>query len=113
MTVALLLLLAAAILVLAVYLRGTDLGRRTREPRPGEDMPPPHLTYVPDDETVVLRTLPAQEAQVVRGLLETSGIPVKLRGMDELTPYLRTPPRAFRVIIPIDRVEEAEALLAD
>lgn len=112
MTVALVLLLVVAVIVLAAYLRSTETVRPRRAPKPGEGLPGPAGLGGPVEEAVVLRTLKAEEAHVVRGLLESSGIPVALRGVDgDLTARTRTPPRAFRVLVPADRVEEAEALL--
>jgi hypothetical protein len=109
-------LLWVVVAVIAVLLLAGLMRRSAgpRAPRPGEELPQRPNTPVTDD-MVRLRTLDTEEAQVVRGLLETSGIPVALRGADPLdvmVTYGRRPPMRFDLYVSADRVEEAEALLA-
>jgi hypothetical protein len=107
--------IAAVIVFAGAVLRRMGDQRIQRARRPGEDLPAHHNTPVSDD-MVLLRTLDTEEAQVVRGLLESSGIPVAMRAsdsMDAMMVYGRRPPRRFAVYVPADRAEEADALLSE
>ncbi len=106
--------IAAVIVFAGAVLRRMGDQRIQRARRPGEDLPAHPNTPVSDD-MVLLRTVNNEEAQVVRGLLETSGIPVAMRSADPLqmmVSYGRRPPQRFDVYVPADRAEEAAALLA-
>jgi hypothetical protein len=109
MSVALVLLLVAAVAVLAAYLRSTETLRPRRAPKPGEGLPRPAGLDPFGGEPVVVRVLAAPEAELVRGLLESNGIPVGLRSTG-LSP-VHQPARRLEVLVPADRVAEAEALL--
>jgi hypothetical protein len=107
-------LAVAVVLVLGAVLRRSSGPRTPHEPRPGEDLPPHAHTLVTDD-MVVLRVCDREEAIVAHGLIETSGIPVAMRGTnvnEAMSAYGRRPATRYRILVPADRAEEAEALLA-
>jgi hypothetical protein len=107
--------IAAVIVFAGAVLRRMGDQRIQRARRPGEDLPPLAHTPVTDD-MVVLRVCDREEAVVILGLIETSGIPVAMRGThlnEALSAYGRRPATQYRIFVPADRVEEAEALLSE
>jgi hypothetical protein len=110
MTVGVLLVLAVFGLLVAMSVRR----RGDRTPRPGEGLRT--VSSPVTDDMVVIRVLDAVEAQVVRGLLASNGIPVGMVGRDPDRPlgvrYPAQPHNTYRLAVPADRVAEAEALLS-
>jgi hypothetical protein len=53
------------------------------------------------------------EAQIVRGMLESNGVPAFLTGIETMPSPYRFPAREICVQVPEDREEEARRLLAD
>jgi hypothetical protein len=112
MTVLVVLLVVAAVAGAAYALRSSETPRRPRPLRPGEGIERPELPGAAD--MVRLASMDREEAVVVQGLLETSGIPVTLRPSDPNDPLMqrmRTPPRRLDVYVAADRAEDAAALL--
>jgi hypothetical protein len=110
MTVGVLLVLAVFGLLVAMSVRR----RGDRAPKPGEGLRT--VSSPVSDDMVVIRALDAPEAQVIRGLLASNGIPVGLVGADPDFPignrYPPQPGHRYRLAVPADRVAEAEALLS-
>lgn len=68
----------------------------------------------PDGYVAIRHSLPRGEALIVQALLESHGIPAPLvTPSSGLHTYTRAPSTFVAVHVPIDRLEEAHALLAE
>ena len=61
---------------------------------------------------VVYRVLGFMQAEVIKGRLEASGIPALLDSESQILPFSVPDMGEVRILVPIDRAEEARELLA-
>jgi hypothetical protein len=98
------------VVAFVVMQRRNERGPRRPEPKPGEGM---DRHDIPPDGMVPIDVMASEEAVVARGLLEAAGIPVAVSGLRTALPAAyRSPPRAMRLYVDPERLDEARALLA-